>query len=220
MSDSHLNELISVAAARQLTVYVAYVLRFHPVVKFLKSFVKPEEIAHVDAQCRTYYPSWRKGQDHLSSYSAFEAKSGGAILELSHEFDYVTYLCGRLSALCGSLEKKHTVTVDAHDYVDATFCAGAAATGHIVIDMGHQPESRTLTLSLRSGNTIHADFLTGAITVSPEGVDHSQQVIAGQMYTNQISWFFDNMTNPALMNNLADAQDLFSQILTFKESAR
>jgi len=79
------------ARSRKLFTYVAYNLRFHPVIERLKKIVgekgKPLSFRAV---CKSYLPNWRPGQDYSKSYSARKELGGGVVLELARSGAEVT----------------------------------------------------------------------------------------------------------------------------------
>jgi predicted dehydrogenase len=80
-------------------VFLGYVLRFHPLLEKLKEFVKNENIILVNAKCGQYLPSWRPSTDYKNCYSAKKEDGGGVLLDLSHEIDYVQWLCGQINEI-------------------------------------------------------------------------------------------------------------------------
>ena len=80
-------------------IFVGYVLRFHPLLEKLKNMIKDEGIISVNAKCGQYLPSWRLNIDYKESYSAKKEKGGGVLLDLSHEIDYVQWLCGKINEI-------------------------------------------------------------------------------------------------------------------------
>ncbi len=80
-------------------VFVGYVLRFHPLLEKLQSFIKGEHIILSNAQCGQYLPFWRSGSDYRNSYSAKKEDGGGVLLDLSHEIDYIQWICGEINEL-------------------------------------------------------------------------------------------------------------------------
>src|SRR6188472_1576888 len=75
-----LDHLLSIVAERRLTAYVAYPMRFHPVVRELKSRLVGRKILHANMVCASFLPDWRPDQDHLKGYSASWARGGGVFL--------------------------------------------------------------------------------------------------------------------------------------------
>lgn len=80
-------------------VFVGYVLRFYPLLEKLKEFLKDETIISVTAKCGQYLPYWRPNSDYKNCYSAKKEEGGGVLLDLSHEIDYVQWLCGKIQTL-------------------------------------------------------------------------------------------------------------------------
>ncbi|MCG3683490.1 Gfo/Idh/MocA family protein [Aliarcobacter butzleri] len=80
-------------------VFVGYVLRFHPLLEKLNEFIKNERIILVNAKCGQYLPSWRLNIDYRNCYSAKKDEGGGVLLDLSHEIDYVQWLCGKINEI-------------------------------------------------------------------------------------------------------------------------
>lgn len=76
-------------------IFVAYLLRFHPVITHLKILLKNEKIYFAKLVCNSYLPHWRK-LDYTQNYSAKKSLGGGVLLDLSHEIDLAFYLFGKL----------------------------------------------------------------------------------------------------------------------------
>ena len=85
-------------------VFVAYNLRFHPVIQKLHEFLRGKEIYSVQVYVGQYLPNWRPGTDYTRSYSASKAQGGGVPRDLSHELDYINWIVGgwkRVAAIGG-----------------------------------------------------------------------------------------------------------------------
>ena len=80
-------------------VFIGYVLRFHPLLEKLKVFLKDEHVILANAKCGQYLPSWRPNTDYKNCYSANKKDGGGVLLDLSHEIDYVQWLCGNIDEI-------------------------------------------------------------------------------------------------------------------------
>jgi len=80
-------------------VCVAYNLRFHPLLKKLFSTIKKQSVLSVQVYVGQYLPDWRPEQDYRRSYSICSALGGGALRDLSHELDYLSWLFGPWKAL-------------------------------------------------------------------------------------------------------------------------
>ena len=95
-------------------IFVGYVLRFHPLLEKLKEFVKNENIILVNAQCGQYLPSWRPNTDYKNCYSA-KKEGGGVLLDLSHEIDYVQWLCGQINEIKSYQVKVSDLEINSDD---------------------------------------------------------------------------------------------------------
>lgn len=95
--------------------FIGYVLRFHPLLEKLKEFVKNEKILLVNAKCSQYLPSWRLNIDYKNCYSAKKDEGGGVLLDLSHEIDYVQWLCGQINEIKSYQVKISDLEIDSDD---------------------------------------------------------------------------------------------------------
>ncbi|MFW2352985.1 Gfo/Idh/MocA family protein [Aliarcobacter butzleri] len=95
--------------------FIGYVLRFHPLLEKLKEFVKNEKILLVNAKCGQYLPSWRPNLDYRDCYSAKKEHGGGVLLDLSHEIDYVQWLCGQINEIKSYQVKISDLEIDSDD---------------------------------------------------------------------------------------------------------
>jgi CMP-N,N'-diacetyllegionaminic acid synthase len=97
------------------SVYVGYVLRFHPLLQKLKSFLANEKIISINVNCGQYLPTWRANSDYRESYSAKKDEGGGVLLDLSHEIDYTQWLCGKMKELQSYQVKVSDLEIDSDD---------------------------------------------------------------------------------------------------------
>lgn len=75
-------------------IFVAYNLRFHPILSRLKKQLVKEKILSVSIYVGQYLPDWRPSQDYRINYSAGKATGGGVLRDLSHELDYIQWIFG------------------------------------------------------------------------------------------------------------------------------
>ena len=97
--------------------YVAYNLRFHPVLRALKDALANERVISVQAYVGKYLPEWRPGTDYRKSYSARIKHGGGVLRDLSHELDYLCWIFGKwesVAALGGRYSELEIESADAY----------------------------------------------------------------------------------------------------------
>lgn len=78
---------------------VGYNLRFHPVILFIKKKIKKLKTFSVKISCSSYLPDWRPNRDYSKTYSSIKKAGGGVLLDLSHEFDYLQWLFGKITKI-------------------------------------------------------------------------------------------------------------------------
>jgi len=113
----------------QNSVFVGYVLRFHPLLEKLKKLIVEEKVINVNIKCGQYLPSWRPSVDYRKSYSAFKNQGGGVLLDLSHEIDYLQWLFGKVKELKSYQVKISDLKIDSDDF---TTFIGKTVTGTMV----------------------------------------------------------------------------------------
>ena len=85
-------------------VFVAYNMRFNPLLQRLFLELEGERIISSQAYVGQYLPDWRPNRDYRKSYSAKKIEGGGVLRDLSHELDFVSWLFGgwkRVTAIGG-----------------------------------------------------------------------------------------------------------------------
>ena len=108
-------ETIKDLKIKKNSVFVGYVLRFHPLLQKLKEFLQSEKVISVHVNCGQYLPTWRSDRDYTNSYSAKKSEGGGVLLDLSHEIDYVQWLFGKLSEIKSYQMKVSDLDIDSDD---------------------------------------------------------------------------------------------------------
>lgn len=96
-------------------VFIGYVLRFHPLLKKLKTFLEDETVIKVNVDCGQYLPTWRPNSNYKDCYSAKKEEGGGVLLDLSHEIDYVQWLFGKITEIKSYQVKISDLEIDSDD---------------------------------------------------------------------------------------------------------
>jgi predicted dehydrogenase len=216
-SEQGLDELLTLVNKKKMITYVAYNLRFHPVISYLKERLKGLPVYHVCVRNTSYFPEWRPWQDHLGSYTSFDSKSGGISLELSHEFDYIRYLFGDIINMDGKLLKKAKVTVDSHDLVDV-FMETEITSVDLHMNIFSRMKERSIKIESEKGS-FYCDLNESFIEERNQNGRkiHNFDTGISETYRSQISYFMKNINNPRMMNNLWESTVLFKKILGFKK---
>ncbi len=132
-------EFIAAVDRAGIKVMIGYNLRFSP------SFIKFRELIQsrqygrtlfVSSEVGQYLPDWRSEADYRSTVSSRAHLGGGALLELSHELDYLILLFGNPVSACGQLLKVSDLEIDVEDLVLA----------HVSFDDGNSQVSCSIRL--------------------------------------------------------------------------
>lgn len=144
------------------TIYVAYNLRFHPVMVELKRRLKGKPLVSAEIRCASYLPDWRPGRDYRDTASAKRAHGGGVLRDLSHELDIANWLFGpwkRLAALGGHLGPLEIETEDVFGLLLET-----DACPVVTISLNYLERRDERRIVINAGETTYcADLLGGSL---------------------------------------------------------
>ncbi len=99
-------------------VMIGYNLRYHPVLEHARKYINKKKVLSVYIYCQSYLPDWRKKFNYKNSNSAKRIYGGGALLELSHELDYLQWLLkSRLKINYALINKVSSLKVNVEDNV-------------------------------------------------------------------------------------------------------
>lgn len=211
-----LDELIDLVNQKKLTAYVAYPLRFHPVICELKKKLQGQTILHSRAVCASYMPNWRSKQKRKTTYSSFQEQGGGVILDCSHEIDYVEYLFGEIEDIRGIFGRQSDVTVDSEDFCDLNLFHPQGVT-NLHMNLFSFETQRYIEVDTKEFY-IKGDLNRFQIKIK----DHTRESTLNfstdyeAMFRSQMHYFFEHLGNPDIQNNLLAAGKLFRKVLQFR----
>ena len=119
-SMSQVETLFEIAKKNHSLITVGYNLRFIKSLQKFKSIIEDGLIGRVNSvQCSVgqYLPSWRPGTDYRKSVSANSRLGGGALLELSHELDYLIWIFGSVEWVQAFIGRQSNLEIDVEDSV-------------------------------------------------------------------------------------------------------
>ena len=206
---------------RHLITYVAYNLRFHPVLEKIKEITKNKKPIYFKSICKSYLPSWRDGQDYTRSYSAKKELGGGVLLDLSHEIDYITWIFGDIIKIDGYCDKISNLKINCEDIFEGEITSKTGVKGNIHLDYFTKKTKRTIEIQY-DNETIEGDLLNNTIKI----IKNNKEKISKLNYENdityekQIEYFFKQYhnKNEKMMNNYSEALKTFKKIMKFKNN--
>jgi predicted dehydrogenase len=162
-----------------------------------------------------YLPNWRPGTDYSQSVSAQAELGGGALLELSHEIDYLRWIFGDFNWVFGIMERSGSLDIDVEDMVQVLFSIKTQQYGHVVgsfqLDFLRQDRSRKCEVIGELG-TLHWDGIAGSVEFYPKNGlawENKFQEKSGRNESYLQEWIhlFDcmrtgNMPSPGLVDGI------------------
>ena len=129
-------EFIACCLIKHVVLLTGYNLRFFPSLQKFRTLLHANAIGRVlSVRCEIgqYLPTWRPGSDYREGVSANRALGGGALLELSHELDYLRWIFGEIDWVTAVLSRQSTLEIDVEDTAHLTlgFCDGEGKSGLI-----------------------------------------------------------------------------------------
>lgn len=143
-------------------IFVAYNLRFHPVIQNLYDLLQDEKILSVQAYCGQYLPLWRPRSNYRMSYSADRAAGGGVLRDLSHELDYLNWILGgwrKLTALGGHFSH---LQIDSDDIFSILLETNRCPVVTIHLNYLDRVSRREILVNT-DNHTIKADLVKGTL---------------------------------------------------------
>ncbi len=95
---------------------VAYCMRFHPTMQYLKTKFKEEQPFKVGFKRSFYLPKWHPYADYTKEYTAQKKLGGGVIRTLSHELDLAIHWFGEPTDVIGVTDQVSFLSIDTDDY--------------------------------------------------------------------------------------------------------
>lgn len=184
------------ANARGFTM-VAYVLRFLPALHTIKRLIEDGTLGKVHSahvQVGQYLPDWRPDSDYRTGVSAQAKLGGGALLELSHELDYATWLFGMPESLQCTRGKLSALEIDVEDSATVLM---EYADKQVTVQLDFLQRVANMALQIVAENgTLKADLIAEEITFhtpeNPKGlrIENEKLPSGNDIYLRQCDFFF------------------------------
>lgn len=145
------------------SIFVAYLLRFHPVVMALKEFLhKDKKPYFASLECDSYLPNWRNS-DYTKQYSAKKELGGGVSLDLSHEIDLALWFFEKAKLEFSQIAKISKLQINSDDLA---FFALKNKKTHIHIRLNYFSKLNQRIFVLHTENkTYKADLIKNQICI-------------------------------------------------------
>lgn len=174
VSKEGISELLETCRQHKSILLVGYNLRFLKSLQQYRNLLLNEKIIgnvlSVRCEIGQYLPSWRPDSDYRQSVSAQQKLGGGALLELSHELDYLRWIFGEVDWVKAVLSKQSNLDIDVED--SAHIILGFTTTndsnhqliGTVNLDFIRHDTIRLCT-AIGEKSSLRWDGLTGKVTL-------------------------------------------------------
>lgn len=146
--------ILEAASINSAIASVGYCLRYLPVIQELKKLLQTQKLGiiyNVYCEVGQYLPYWRPDKEFKNSVSANKCLGGGALLELSHEIDYLHYLFGDLEPHASILRSSSALNLDVEDQVDVLAVSRSNEVVTIHLDFLQKKAFRKIRIIAENG---------------------------------------------------------------------
>jgi len=176
-------------------IFVGYNLRFHPFIKIIKKMIINKKIWNINVICGSYLPSWRKDREYEKSYSSKKI-SGGVLLDLSHELDYIKWIFGNFKPLYVIQNKISDLNIKSYDNLNL-FAQGSNKL-NIQLNLNYFFKIPMRQILIDGKNlSINADLITNTMKV----VNHKKNKIY-KLDNFDINTTYSNQHNEIINNKI------------------
>jgi predicted dehydrogenase len=210
------NELLAILKSKKSFTYVAFNLRFHPCIQFLKDYLEKSmsKVNEVTVYCGSYLPDWRPNVDYKTVYSANLKMGGGVHLDLIHELDYTTWLFGQPEKFSGFQTSSSTLKIETPDYAHYLLnYPGFNAS--ISLNYYRRDPKRYIEVVMED-KTITVDLIQNKVTNSSNEILFTDAVFSMlDTYSAQLKYFLDKLVNNQVpMNTFEDSLNVLKIALS------
>ena len=145
-------------------IFIGYNFRFHPILQYLKNFIKNKKVLSATVLCGSFLPNWRKNISYNKSYSSDKSRGGGVLLDLSHEFDYTKWILGPMIKQYFLYKKISNLKISSNDFM--SFIGSSKKAKYILINLDYFSKIPKRQIILEGNNfSLHADLINNYIKI-------------------------------------------------------
>ncbi|HOY69310.1 MAG TPA: Gfo/Idh/MocA family oxidoreductase [Methylotenera sp.] len=227
-SMTQIKELVDTAKLQQIPIMIGYNLRFKSsLIEARRRVVNGSigQVSYVRASVGQYLPDWRPNSDYKKNVTAQKKLGGGALLELSHEIDYIYWMFGMPQGVFCIADKLSSLDIDVEDTVEIVLLyQNPKRIISIHLDFIQRQVSRSCSFVGTEGTLIWDGIkdnveIYNASSKSIEVANISNQADSNQCYLDEIEHFLkcvETHTEPTI--NATQGIDVMEIIEAAKRS--
>jgi predicted dehydrogenase len=223
--NKQIEELIKRKETLNQFVMIGYVLRFQPILSYIKSILDEGIVGQVYSariEVGQYLPSWRPESDYRHGVSAQKNLGGGVLLELSHEIDYAKWLFGTPTSIFCSHNKLSPLEIDVEDSACLIFEYTGEKKRRVVINLDFLQQTPSMNIEVVGHKgKLTADLITESITISDEDakpvhVQAPKLKEGNEMYLRQFDFLFEKSISS--YKSIFDDSSSYNQYVTINSA--
>lgn len=157
---------LCIKRTQSVGVSVGYCLRFLPSANVVKSCLSTGllgAVYNVKSSVGQFLPGWRTDKNYKESVSARKELGGGALLELSHELDYLFWLFGDLELQHSWLRTTNELDLDVEEIADLILTTTSGIYISIHLDFIQKATQRDCEIIGEKGRLVW-DLMSNTVT--------------------------------------------------------
>ncbi len=169
-------QLLETCQKQGSALLTGYNLRFLPSLQRFRDLLAEGVIGKVlSVRCEVgqYLPSWRPDSDYRQGVSARRELGGGALLELSHELDYLRWIFGEVDWAKANLSRQSNLDIDVEDTVHLILGFVPSVDGHQLIGVVNldfvRHDTTRLCLAIGEKGSLRWNGLKGEVALYEAG---------------------------------------------------
>jgi predicted dehydrogenase len=166
-------------------IYIAYNRRFNPIIEKIKLLIHNNICFSINVHTGQYLPNWRPSRDYTNTYSAKKEEGGGVLLDLSHDIDYIQYLCGEMKIISAINKKISDLNISSDDFCTVLAITKANTFVNFTIDYISKEFIQNIVMHLKDFS-IYADLVSMNLKVVYK--DSSIKEYSYENYDKNISY--------------------------------
>ena len=139
------------------------------------------------------------------------------MLDLSHEIDYIDYIFDGIKTINGSHYRLSNITIDSEDSADLIIKTKKCIV-NLHINFISNINERSIKIDFKNFS-IEADLNKGKFNTYHSNIIKTKKYIINRnkIFLEQLKYFFLNINNNQMMNNLNQASILFNKLIKYKK---
>lgn len=180
-------QLLETCREQKIVLLTGYNLRFLSSLQQFRNLLGESVIGRVlSVRCEIgqYLPSWRPDSDYRHGVSARQELGGGALLELSHELDYLRWIFGDVEWVKATLSLQSSLEIDVEDTAHLTLGFASAPNGNKLIGTVNldfiRHDTTRLCTAIGEKGSLRWNGLTGVVELFEAGAKEWREIFRHQ----------------------------------------